>query len=232
MVMMMLMLLFLFHDLLHELSLQVHRLLKDLQKLFPGKQRHRRGDDGCGGVQFPDHGDGFVDDGLLRDIRSGEDDGGGKLDLVVEELAEVLHVQFALLCVDHGHCGVILHFKLGLHVRDRLHDVRELADAAGLDDNAVRFVLCQDLLQGAGKITYQRAADAAGIHFPDLDPGILQESSVDADLAEFVFDQDDLLSGNCVFKKLTDKRGLSGAKEAGNNVNLCLCHNTVPFFDK
>ena len=228
-VMVMFVLFFLFHHLLHELGLEIHRLLKDLQKLLSGKQRHRRGDDGGGRIQFPDHGDSLVDDLLLRDIRSGEDDGRGKLDLVVEELAEVLHVQPALFRVDHSHRGVVLDLQVRLHVRHSLHDVRKLSDAAGLDDDSVRLVLRKDLLQGAGEISHQGAADASGVHLTDLDPGILQESAVDADLAEFVLDQDHLLAGHGVLQKLTDKCRLSSAEKAGNNVNLCLCHNCLPF---
>ena len=51
-----------------------------------------------------------------------------------------------------------------------------------------------DFAKGFAEIPDQGAADASGIHFTDLDAGFFQESAVDADLSEFIFDQYDLLA--------------------------------------
>ena len=53
------------------------------------------------------------------------------------------------------------------------------------------------LTQGFSEIPYQRAADAPGVHLPDLDAGFFEEPGVYADLPEFIFDQYDLLSFEC-----------------------------------
>ena len=65
-----------------------------------------------------------------------EDDGACVLDLVVEELAEVLHVHPALVRVDHGREAVERHL-VGLHALHGADDVAQLADARGLDEDAV-----------------------------------------------------------------------------------------------
>ena len=46
-------------------------------------------------------------------------------------------------------------------------------------------------------------------------PGLLQKAAVDADLAELVLDEHDLLACKGLFDELLDKGGLTGAKEAG-----------------
>ena len=59
------------------------------------------------------------------------------------------------------------------HLFHHAADIAELADAGGLDDDAVGSKLLQYLLESLAKITYQRAADAAGVHFGDSNTGIL-----------------------------------------------------------
>ena len=54
------------------------------------------------------------------------------------------------------------------------------------------------LTQGFSEITYQRAADAPGVHLTDLDAGFFEESAVNANLPELIFDQYDLLSFECL----------------------------------
>ena len=55
--------------------------------------------------------------------------------------------------------------------------------------------LIHNLAQCLSEITNQGAADAARIHFCNVDPGVLQEAAVDSDLAKFILDQNDLLTG-------------------------------------
>ena len=54
-------------------------------------------------------------------------------------------------------------------------------------------------LQGGSEVPYQRAADAAGVHFLDLDSGLFQESAVNTDLSELIFNQNHLASGQSLF---------------------------------
>ena len=55
----------------------------------------------------------------------------------------------------------------------------------------------------------------------DLYAGIFEESSIDTDLAKFIFDQNNLLAWKYFLQHLLDQCGLAGSKETGNNLNLC-----------
>ena len=82
--------------------------------------------------------------------------------------------------------------------------------AGGLDDDAVGGVVGQHLLQGGAEVAHQGAADAAGVHLGDLHTGVLEKTAVDADLAELVFDEDDLLTVEGLVQQLFDESGLAG----------------------
>ena len=110
------------------------------------------------------------------------------------------------------------------HVLNGIHNVGQFSDTGGLDDDAVRPELIQDLTQGCFKITHQRAADTAGVHLVDLDTGILQESAVNPDLPEFIFNQYDLLPLQGFFNQFFDQCCFSGAKKAGDNIYFCHVH--------
>ena len=75
---------------------------------------------------------------------------------------------------------------------DGADDVGELADAARLDEDAVRVILVDDLTERLAEVAHQRAADAAGVHLRHLNAGFLHEAAVDADFAELVFNEDEL----------------------------------------
>ena len=55
------------------------------------------------------------------------------------------------------------------------------------------------------EVALQRAADAAAVDFVDDDAGIFEESSVDADFAEFIFDEDNLFIFEYVFEKFLNQ---------------------------
>ena len=140
--------------------------------------------------------------------------------LIVEELAEVLLIHFAFFCIDYGREAVqldILHMEI-LHGAD---DIAELADTGGLNQNAVRMILLQNLTERFAEIADERAADAAGIHLVDLNACLFKESAVNADLTEFVFDQHKLFAVEAVLNELLDQRRLTGSEEAGENGDFC-----------
>ena len=114
-----------------------------------------------------------------------ENDGTGALHLVVVELAEVFHIHLALARVGHRH-----QVAQGHRVGDNLFHggfyITELADTGGLDEDAVRGIVPDHLLQGLAEVAHQAAADAAGIHLGDFNPGFLQKAAVDADFAELI----------------------------------------------
>ena len=154
-----------------------------------------------------------------------EDDGGCMLDLVVIELAKVLHIHLALINVGNGgeavkNCTVILGSLC------RADNVRELTNARGLDDDSIGVILLKNLNKRLGKIANKRAADTAGIHLGNLDTCIGKEAAVNTDLTKLVLNENNLLTCICLFNQLLDKRGFTCAKEAGKYINLCHCKFT------
>ena len=129
------------------------------------------GDNGGIGVFLPEHGHGGLQLLLRHLLSPGEDDSAGGLDLVVVELAEVLHIDLHLGGVCHGDEAVELHLGNVLYGVFHRHDhVAELAHAGGLNEDAVGVELSLHVLQSLVEIAHQRAADAPGGHFGDLDP--------------------------------------------------------------
>ena len=64
------------------------------------------------------------------------------------------------------------------------------------------MVFIHNLLQRGTEITYQGTADTAGIHFLNFYARFLQESAVDTDFPELVFNQYHLASCQRFFQKL------------------------------
>ena len=133
-------LVFLFHC-LKEFSLEIDGVLQNLKKLFTGERRQRRRDDGRLLIDLPNQGNRLIDFLLIGDVRAREHNGLCVLHLVVEELAEVLHVELRLLHIDEGDRRVARDFKLLLDIRDRTQHIRKLADTRRLDNDTVRRIL-------------------------------------------------------------------------------------------
>ena len=179
------------------------------------------GEDGGVGVLLPQHGHGGLQLLLGDLLGTGEDDGPGGFDLVVVELAEVLHVHLHLGGVGHGGKAVEGHLGLiGDGVLHRHDDIGELAHAGGLDKDAVGMELGLYLPQGLAEVTHQGAADASGAHLGDLDAGLLQKAAVNADLAELIFNEHQLLPLEGLREELFDEGRLSGSQKSGDNVNF------------
>ena len=83
------------------------------------------------------------------------------------------------------------------------------------------MILLQDLHQGTAEVAHKGAADAAGVHLVDLDAGLLHKAAVDADLTEFVLNEDDLLSGVGFLDHFLDQGRLACAQKTGVNVDDC-----------
>ena len=139
------------------------------------------------------------------------------LDLIVKELAEVADIHTALTCVNNGDLCAYLR---ALDTCDRLCDVAQLANAGRLDKYAVGLILAHDLLKRFGEVTDKGAADAAGVHLGYLDARVLEEAAVNGDLAEFVFDENELFIFVALGNELADERGLACAQKSGKNVYL------------
>ena len=77
------------------------------------------------------------------------------------------------------------------------------------------------LMQRLAEVADQRAADAAGVHLVYANARVLHKAAVNADLAELVFDQHDLLAAVGFFDHFLDERGFARAKKTGVNINRC-----------
>ena len=146
---------------------------------------------------------------------------------LLKKLAEVLHIHFALGGVSHGDEAVQLH---GCRFRGALYGadyVAEFAYAGRFDDHAVGMELLDDIVQRRAEIAHQGAADAPGIHFGNVDAGVLQKAAVNADFAELVFDQHHLLAFVGLFQQLFDQRGFTCAQKAGNNIDFVILRSLL-----
>ena len=212
---------------------------KELQLLFKGILVLHRLENLCAGEQIPRGGnDGGVlvvlaqqsDAGFklfgLDTVRAAQNDGVCVLDLVVIELAEVLHVHFALVCIGNGGEAIqrnVFHVQV-LHGTDH---IAQLAYAGRLDQNAVRVVGLQHLTQRLAEVAHKAAADAALAHLGDFNAGVLQKAAVNGNLAELVFDEDELFALKSFGDQLADQRGFACAEEAGKNIDFR--HILMPF---
>ncbi len=177
------------------------RIFDRFSDLCAGELLPRCGDDLGVVVDLADQFDRGVELALGDVAGTGQDDGAGILDLVLVELLEVLQVDLALAGVDDGNCAADLG---ALDLLDSSNYIRELADAGWLDEDTVGGELVDDFLQRGAEVADQGAADAAGVHLGDLDAGFLQEAAVDADLSEFILDEDELLSIVAIGDELLD----------------------------
>ncbi len=167
---------------------------------------------------------------LLRDTCcTAEDDAVCVLDLIIIELAEVLHIHLALVCVSNG-CEAIQHNVLHVQIFNSADNIAQLADAGRLDEDSVRMELLKHLFKGLTEITDKAAADAAGVHFRDLYTGILQKAAVYCYLAEFILDKHKLLAAESLLDELLDKRCFARAEKAGENVYFS--HVIYPSFEQ
>ena len=212
-------------DLSHQIFRQSVATLHGSDDLAASKLIPGGGEDGRLGIFFPKEVDSAVQLGGVQLLGPGQDDGGGVFYLVVEELAKVLHIHLGLGGIYHSDeaveveaGGLLLH---PLHGSDH---VRQLSHPRGLDHDAVRGIIGQHLLQSGAEIAYQGAADTAGVHLRDLHTGVFQKATVDPDLTELIFDEDDLLALKGLIQQLLNERGLTSAQKPGDNIDLC--HNS------
>ena len=150
-----------------------------------------RGDHATGGIQSAQHFHSCDCFGFVCCGGPAEDNEVSILHLIVEELTEVAHIHFAFVRINHGHLCTDFDAVNSFH---GLCHVRQLADAGGLDDNTVRRIFFYHLLEGLAEVTHQRAADAAGVHLGNFNAGILEEGTVNGDITELVFNENQLFT--------------------------------------
>jgi len=191
-------------------------------QLVAGQLTPGGGDDGGVGVMLLEHFHSGIQLLLGHGIGAGQNDAGSGLHLIVIKLTEILHIDLDLIGVHNRHGAAQGYIIAGdlLHSADH---IGQLADTGRLDDDAVGVVLVNDLGQGTAEVANQTAANATGIHFGDVNACLLQETSINADLAKFVFDEDQFFALVALGDHLLDQGGFTGTQEAG--VNIDFCHN-------
>ena len=197
--------------------------LHSCTKLFSCQFTPRRGNQRCIRVMLTKKRNRGIQLCLRNGICTGKDDGGSGFDLIVVELAKVLHVYLDLACIHNRNRIAKGHFLIG-HLLDSSDHIGKLANTGGFDDDTVRVILLNDLSQRLAEITHQRAADTAGVHLRNVDTGILQESAVNADLTELIFDKHQLLALVGFLDHLLDESRFSCAKKSGIDINLHKIH--------
>ena len=156
-----------------------------------------------------------------EELGTAEDDGGGALDLIEEEFAEILHIHTTLSGVHDGGAAADLDFGMaGFRLFHSGENFAELADACGLHKDTIRMVGVDQLVHGSLEIAGEGAADAAGVQLGDGDAGVLHEAAVDADFAVFVLQQDHLFIAEAAGEELFDEGCFSGSKETGDDVDF------------
>ena len=198
------------------------------QNLFAGQLIPRSRDDRSLRVMLTQQRDSSFQLVFLYTLSTGEDNGGSMLDLVIIKLTEVLHVHLDLGGVGNG--GKTIEDSAGSISRlDRTDNVGQFADAGRLNQNTVRMVLFNDLMQCGGKIPDQAAADTSGVHLIDLNTRILQKSPVNSDFTKFVFNQHQLFTLIGLCNQLFNQSRFTGTQKTGENINFG--HETrLPFY--
>ena len=146
--------------------------------------------------------------------------------LVVKELAEVLHIHLALVCVHYDGKAVELNI-LSSRFLYRADNVAELTDSRRLDKNSRGLIFLNYLLERFAEIPNERATDTARIHLGDIYSRVLEKSAVNTYLAEFVLDKHHLLTRVRLAYQLIYKRGLSRTEKARNYIYFS--HFIFPF---
>ena len=183
-------------------------------KILPGSRYHR-----CIGIVLPQQRNGCIQLCLGNHIRTGKDDRFGGFDLIVIELAEILHIHLDLAGINHSDGTAQRNCIIG-HLFHSCDHIGKLANAGGLDDDPIRSILIDHLGQSLAKITHQGAANTAGIHLGNVNAGILQKSAVNANLTKFVFDQHQFFPLISLRDHFFDQCCLAGAQKAGINIDF------------
>ena len=189
------------------------------QKLLAIQAIPGSGNNRCSGIVLPQKGYRLGNLLLAGSLGMGEHDAARVGDLVIEELAKILHIHLALLNVGHGGKAVEKNL-LGINSLHRLDDIGKLANTGGLDENAIGVILVQHLLECLSEVAHQRAADATAVHLGHLNARVLHKAAVNADLTKLVLNEHQLFSCVCLVQKLFDQRGLASSQKARKNVNL------------
>ena len=211
------------------LLLETRKLLLDRvtalhsgKKLLAVQLGPGRGDNRCRCVVRTQKCDRLIQLCLCNALGVREHDAACVFDLIVEEFTEILHIHLAFLYV-HDRGKAVKHLRIFGNALHRTDNIRKLAHARGLDENAVGCIGIQHLVQRLAEIADERAADATAVHLGNLNSRVLHKSAVNADLTEFVLDEHQLLPRICLGEQLLDERGLTRSQKSRKNIDLSHC---------
>jgi len=91
-------------------------------------------------------------------------------------------------------------------------------------------ILLQNTAERLAEITDERAADASAIHLGHFNSCVLHKAAVNADLAKFVLDQHQLLTGVDLLQQFFNQGCLSGTQKTRKNINLGHVFNPLRYF--
>ena len=80
-------------------------------------------------------------------IRPGQQDGSRIFNLIDKKLPEIFDVHLRFCGVYHSHRAVYLHIQVSRHILHCLQHVRQLSHAGRLNQNTLRRICFNDLLQ-------------------------------------------------------------------------------------
>ena len=189
---------------------------------FVPRGRHNGG----GGVLLPQQGHTGIQLFLAHPGRTAQNNGAGMLHLVIEELTEVSHIHLGLGGIHHGG-KTVQHHIMHLQVLHRPDDIAEFAHTRGFNEDTVGVIGIHHLPQRLAEIAHQTAADAAAVHFGNVDARLLQKAAVNADLAKLIFNEDELFAGIGLSDQLLDEGRFASAQKAGENINFS--HKSIFF---
>ena len=189
-------------------------------QLRTGQFSQRGRDNGSIGIMLFEHLHSGIQLLLRYRIGTGQNDTTCGFNLIVIKFAEVLHVDLYLVCIHNRNGTAQLHILAG-NLLHRADHIGELANAGGLNDNAVRMILVNDLGQRTAEVANQAAANTAGVHLSDVDARLLQEAAVNTDLAKLILDQHQAFALVAFGDHLLDQCGLTGTQKTGVNINFC-----------
>ena len=196
------------------------------QQLLPVQFVPRGRHDGRSRVLFPQQRNAGIQLVLLHPAGAAQNNGAGVLHLVIEKLAEILHIHLGLGGIHHGGKAVQHHIR-HLQILHRTDNIAQFPNAGRLDKDAVGVIGVHHLPQRLAEIPHQTAADAAAVHFGNVDPGLLQKATVNADLTKLIFNEHQLLAGIGLGNQLLDEGCLAGAQKAGENIDFS--HKSIFF---
>ena len=190
-----------------------------LEKIRAGKSIPIRGDNNRPRILFTQECDALGYFGIARTTGMTEYDAPGVFDLIVIKLAEILdiHLTFIHIC---NRRESVQDCTVGGGALDCPNHIGKFADPGRFNDDPVGLHFGNYLAERRAEIPDERATNATRIQFIDLHTGVLEKSTVNTDLTELIFDQNDLFTLVGFAYQLFDKRRLPCSEKPGNNINF------------